>query len=234
MKPFLACIFVQSALLAQLVISPASVTITGPGQRIQFACLGCATQVWALNGPGLISPTGLYTAPQILPQPPTGQNFTTVQVQVRDGALTAIASLTLPKPSGVPPCQTCPAGPQGPIGQQGVPGLAGKDGLPGIQGLKGDTGPQGPAGVCNGTCTSGTTLTVKPGTGMTTLGPIPGDANPTVFVGADSTLTPSWTNSIQFPPSGDCVPFTLAVDQPNGKLYACIARGVWKQLVIAP
>ncbi len=226
MKPFLLLILSIFPVLAQLAISPVSVTITGPGQRIQFTCQGCVTQAWAVNGPGLISATGLYTAPQILPQPPADQNWTTVQVQVRDGALTAMASLTLPRPAVTPPCQTCPPGPQGP---QGTPGIAGKDGL---LGAAGPVGPPGPAGVCNG-CT-GAVLTVKPGAGITTTGPISGEANPTVFVGTDLTLTPSWTASIQFPPSGDCIALTLAVDQINGKLYACLKAGVWRQVLLAP
>jgi len=157
MKPLISLIVSQIALLAQLVISPVSVTITGPNQSIQFICLGCVTQTWAINGVGLITQAGRYTAPPALPVPPTGQGFTTVSVQVRDGALIATATIALVAPANPTPpiCVTCPPGPSGPRGIQGLPG---KDGLPGIagkDGAPGPVGPQGPAGVCTGTCTGG-------------------------------------------------------------------------------
>jgi hypothetical protein len=221
MKPLLLLIVSQITVVAQLAISPASVTITGPNQRIQFTCQGCVSQVWALNGAGIISATGLYTAPPALPVPPTGQGFTRVTVQVRDGINTATAQIAITAPPGNPNPPTCVTCPQGPKGDPGPQGIAGKDGLPGIQ------GPQGIPGVCTGNCTGGG-QTIKPGLGLTTVTSADGL---TVTISSDLTWTPSWTNSVT--PAGDCIPLTLAVD-PTGNLFACLKPGVWRQIVLAP
>lgn len=139
---------------AQLAISPASVTITAPNQVVQFQCPTCSAAKWAINGVGMISESGRYTAPPALPIPPAGQNWTVVTVQVRDGVQTAIASITLTKPSTpiVPICPSvCPAGPMGLQGNAGIDGKPGVDGKPGLDGRPGRDGKDG---ICTG-CTGG-------------------------------------------------------------------------------
>lgn len=138
MKPLLVLIVSQIPVLAQLVISPNNVTITAPSQSIQFHCLTCSSSAkWAINGAGLIDSTGKYTAPPIFPVPPAGQNWTVVTIQVRDGVSTATASVTLPKPSGVPGPPTCIICPKG---DKGDPGAS----------VKGDKGDPGTPGGGNG------------------------------------------------------------------------------------
>jgi hypothetical protein len=219
MKPLLLLIVSQITVVAQLAISPASVTITGPGQHIQFTCQGCVTQVWALNGSGMISPTGLYTAPPALPVPPVGQGFTRVTVQVRDGINTATATIAITAPSGnpnPPTCVTCPLGPVGPPGPQGI---AGKDGLPGIPGKDGLPGKDG---VCNGTCTGGGIVAIVPGLGLSIA---PGIGSNPMQIGLDLTEA---SIRVQVPASSTaaCIPGSYAI-APD-RYYLCVAVDTWR------
>lgn len=104
MKPLLLLIVSYLPIVAQLVISPNNVTITAPGQTVQFVISGGGANFWQLDcvvsGCGTITQSGKYTAPPIFPIPPPFATGTTVFISAFGTSTPARARVSLPPFSG--------------------------------------------------------------------------------------------------------------------------------------